>query len=118
MEKIKDSYNLNALSQAAGEAAVRNCAAYEEGIKAIIEEREFLTKELVRLGFDVPQSQANFVFAIHPDAKKLYLGLKEKNIFVRYFETPRLRNGIRITIGTRDQLEALIKQIKAILAPE
>ena len=74
-------------------------------------------QELKKLGFEVLQSKANFVFAKNSaiNGKDLYLGLKSRGILVRYFDKPRLSDFVRITIGSRKQMEALIKTLKEML---
>ena len=74
-------------------------------------------RQLEKLGFSVLPSAANFVFAKNPaiDGKELYLRLKEAGILVRYFDKERLREYNRITIGSREQMDALLTAIKHIL---
>ncbi|MCX6999704.1 MAG: histidinol-phosphate transaminase [Candidatus Sumerlaeota bacterium] len=110
--KLKDSYNVDYLSQTLGCAAVRAQAYYAGLAVRIREDRAFLTTELRRLGFKVYDSQGNFIFAENGDGGALYESLKKKMILVRYFDTPRLRTGVRITIGTRKELEALLKALR------
>ena len=80
--------------------------------------RTFTTEALDKLGFDVVPSQANFIFATHKTmaAKEIFEALKEKKIFVRYFNSPRIDNYLRITVGTDQQMNALVEALKEILA--
>lgn len=112
--KIKDSYNMNRLAQVAGATAV---AAYGEMLKnteKIVEEREAATKALEQMGYRVPESHCNFIFAVHPDAEKHFLELRRQGILVRWFDKPRLRDGMRITIGTPQQMQQLLDALKEI----
>lgn len=109
--KLKDSYNVNRLSQAAAEAAVQSEEYYREISERIKKDRVFLKDELEKRGFRVSNSQGNFIFAEKDDGEILYEKLKEKKILVRFFDTPRLQSGVRITIGTRLQLESLLEAV-------
>ena len=110
-------YNINRLTMAAGlgqladeDETARNCAA-------IVANREYTTAALTAMGFSVLPSKANFVFVTHPAirGKELYRRLKEKGVLVRHFDKPRLTEYNRITIGSREQMEALLTAIKDIL---
>ncbi len=114
LNRIKDSYNVNFLSQKAACAGVRAGQYYREAAARIRRDREFLTDGLRRQGFRVYNSEGNFIFAENGDGRALYEYLKAKNILVRYFNTPRLSGGVRITIGTREELTALIDAVKAM----
>jgi histidinol-phosphate aminotransferase len=111
LEKIKDSYNLNRVSQVAAEAAWKAISYYDEKSGLICENRGFLAEELQIRGFEVPASSGNFVFARRRDAAELYRKLKEQRILVRYFDAPALRDGLRITVGTRPELNALLSAL-------
>lgn len=108
LNKIRDSYNVNRLTQAAALAAWNARDYYGDMVKRIVEDREFLSAALKERGFVVPESHGNFVFARKDGAKKLYEALKEKKVLVRYFDLDGLRDGVRITVGTRPQLERLL----------
>ena len=71
-------------------------------------------EELKRLGFEFPDSMTNFIFATHPSygAKELYEYLREKNIFVRYFNLPRIDNYLRISVGTDEEAQILMKALE------
>jgi histidinol-phosphate aminotransferase len=111
LEKIKDSYNLNRVSQAAAEAAWRAQGYYDARTREIVANRTLLATELAARGFEVPASEGNFVFARRADARDLYTKLKERKVLVRYFDTPNLRDGMRVTVGTGAELKALLSAI-------
>ena len=95
-----------------GCAAIRAHSYYKETANHIKDDRAFLTEELRALGFKVYDSQGNFIFAENGDGKSLYEKLKKKKILVRFWDAPRLNVGVRITIGTHEELLALINAIK------
>lgn len=109
-------YNVNRMTQAAGLAALNDNKYYMDNCKIIIENREFTEKALRELGFDVIPSKANFVFAKSDkiSGEELYKKLKSKGILVRHFTKERIKEYNRITIGTREQMDALICAIKEI----
>lgn len=109
-----NSYTMNRPSLILGVEAVRDDGYFREIVGKVINTREWLKKELSGLGFSFPDSQANFVFAAHKKhpAKELFEYLKEKKIYVRYFNLPRIDNYLRITIGTDDEAKALIDALK------
>ncbi|HBF35541.1 TPA: histidinol-phosphate transaminase [Candidatus Sumerlaeota bacterium] len=113
--KVKDSYNVNGLSQAAAGAAI---AAYNEmraNAACIIATRDKTANTLQNMGYRVHESHGNFLFVVHPDAHKHYLALRERNILVRYFDLPSLRDGMRISMGTEEQMETVIAALKEII---
>ena len=81
--------------------------------KTIIENREYLTKKLEAMGFFVLSSKANFVFARHDktDGRALYEALKSKGVLVRHFDSERLGDYNRITVGTKEQIDILTQKI-------
>ncbi|MFC1668351.1 histidinol-phosphate transaminase [Chlamydiota bacterium] len=117
MIKVKDSYNVNRVSILAGMCALKDTDYYTKCLKKIIDERNFLFSNLKRLGLDPYPSQANFILVKtgHYPAQKLFNELKKKKILVRYFNTPRLRDCLRISIGTHKQMVILVKTIEEIL---
>ena len=120
LEKIKFStnpYNINRLTLVAGEAAIRENDYYMENCKRIIETREYTQNELRKLGFTMTESKANFIFA-KSDAiggQELYEKLKERGILVRHFSKEKIKDYNRITVGTREQMQALIDTVAGIL---
>ncbi len=117
LAKVKDSYNVNAVSIVAATAAIRDQEYFLSNVAKIKAERDRVTGALRKTGFDVPDSQTNFVLARCPggNAGALYKKLVERNIFVRYFDLPRLTDKLRITIGTKDQNDALLAALGEIL---
>ena len=109
-------YNVNRLTQIAGVKALENNGYYMDNCKTIIKNREYTEKALGDLGFYVIPSKANFVFAKCDkiDGGELYKKLKAKGILVRHFTKERIKDYNRITIGTMEQMEALIAAIKEI----
>lgn len=110
-------YNVNSMTMAAGLGALEDEEYTRENCQRIMENRAFATEGLRSLGFVAGDSQANFVLAAHPaiSGGELYRKLKEKGILVRYFDTDRLRPYVRITIGTRQEMEQLLASLSQIL---
>ena len=110
-------YNINRMTMAAGVGALEDEEYTAANCTAIAENREFTRTELERLGFECLPSQANFIFAKHPkyNGKKLYEDLKERGILIRHFEKDRIREYNRITIGTAEQMKALISALEDLL---
>ncbi|MDE6727646.1 MAG: histidinol-phosphate transaminase [Oscillospiraceae bacterium] len=109
-----NSYPVDSIAQAAGVAAVEDEEYFQSTLKKVISTRERLTAELRRLGFRLPDSQTNFVFASHPNvpAHEIFGYLKEKDIYVRWFNKPRISDYLRITIGTDEETDALIDALR------
>ena len=110
-------YNVNRMTMAAGIGALKDTEYFEGNCRSIIETRAWTTAELGRLGFTVLPSSANFVFAKHEsaDGGELYKKLKENGILVRHFDKDRLYDYNRITIGSREEMAALIGVLGKIL---
>ena len=106
-------YNINSLTQAVGAGALEDEEYTRNNCKTIIENREYLTKKLEAMGFFVLPSKANFVFARHDktDGRALYEALKSKGVLVRHFDSERLRDYNRITVGTKEQIDILTQKI-------
>jgi len=118
MNKVRDSYNLGRLGQAAGEAALKDIGWMEKNIAKIRKTRAMLLSALPSLGFSPFPSQSNFVLAKRSrgrSAKPVYEALKRKKILVRYFDTPRLSGCLRITVGTDDEIAALLAALETML---
>ncbi len=121
METLRFStnpYNVNRLTLEMGCRALEDQEYYEKNCRRIIETREYTRERLEQMGFQCLASQTNFLFAGHPalSGSLLYERLKDRGILVRYFDTPRTRPFIRITIGSREEMEIFLQQIKEILA--
>lgn len=116
--KIKDSYNINSATQAAGIAAIEDYAHMEAAAARIKATRARLVRELATMGFRIPHSQSNFVFAQwdgRPHACEIFRALRERAIIVRYFDRPRLANGIRISVGSDEEIDRLLNAMSEIL---
>jgi len=110
-------YNVNAMTMAAGVAALADEAYTRGNCRVIAENRAWTQAELRRLGFTVTDSRANFVFAAHPRAagRVLFAKLRERGILVRRWDAPRIDDHLRITVGTREQMATLIGAMQEIL---
>ena len=110
-------YNINRLTLLAGEAAIKDTAYFEKTRALIIENRAYTVAELEKRGFTVLDSKTNFVFASHKTTggEELYKGLKANGVLVRFFNKPRLNKYLRITIGTKEQMDALLEALDKIL---
>lgn len=119
LEKIRYStnpYNLDRLALIAGEAALCDSGYYADNAQKIIETREKTASELKELGFVMTDSKTNFLFASHPkiSGENLYTKLREQGILVRHFGGERVRDYLRITIGTAEQMDKLVSVMKNI----
>ena len=116
LKRARDSFNsypVDRLAQKVAEAALLDKAYYDETRSKIIATRSRFVKELEELGFTMPPSSANFVFAKPPmDCGTLYQNLRNKGILVRYFNKPVLNGYLRITIGTDEEMAQLLEAIK------
>ena len=114
--KVKDSYNVDAVTNRVGIAALSDQAWNDKNAGKIIKSRGKLSKNLGSLGFQVWPSQANFILARPPDgrAQFLYRALKKRGILVRYWNQPRLDDKIRITVGTEEENGILLAVIREL----
>ena len=113
-----NSYTLNMPALAAGTAAAKDREYFEETVNRVLATREKTQKALEAFGFTVLESRTNFLFAKPPapaKAKELFEELKKRDIYVRYFDKPRLSEYLRITIGTDAEMEQFIKVLQDIL---
>lgn len=110
-------FNVNAMTMAAGVGALEDKAYFEENCRKIIANRQWTTAELSKLGFTTIPSQTNFILTKNPaiGGKALYLALKAKGILIRHFDTDRLRDYIRVTIGTAEEMAAFVEAVRQIL---
>lgn len=116
--KTKDSYNLDACSQAAALAAIQDYAYMEANVAKVRTTRARLRTALQQLGFDVPESQSNFLLArwnATPPAKEIFETLRKQNILVRYFNLRGLQNALRITVGTDTECDIVVHAIRGIV---
>lgn len=118
MIAIKDSYNVNALTQKLGYIAFKNIDYMKSNVEKIKATRAVLSQKLSQLGFEVCKSDSNFVWAKSLDvpAKELYEQLKDKGIFVRYFNDDLIKDYLRITVGTPEEIERFLEELRALLS--
>lgn len=116
LDKIRDHYNLDRLAQAACVAALKDQAYLQECCRKIRETREWFSTELRTRGYEVLPSQGNYVFAVPPDrnGKRVYDGLFARKILVRHFSDPLLAHGLRISIGTGQEMAATLAALQEI----
>lgn len=117
MNDVKFSINSYTMNQTAiyyGIKAVEDDEYFKATVKKVIDTRERSREELIKLGFNIDKSQTNFLFATHKEkpAKEIFEFLKTKNIYVRYFDAPRINNYLRISIGTDKEMDTLIATLK------
>ena len=105
-----NSYTMDQLTLVTGAAALSDEAYFQETLAKIIATRERVKGQLRELGFTMPDSKSNFLFISHPKvaARELFAMLREKNIYVRYFDKPRIHNMLRVTVGTDEEMDRLI----------
>lgn len=120
MEAVKNSYNsytVDSLSIEMGAASIEDDEYFKSTCQKVIETRERVTLELKKLGFDVLDSQTNFIFATHNEhnMKSLFEYLKTQKVFIRYFSLPRIENYVRITIGTNEEMDIFLKKTKEFI---
>jgi len=110
-------YNVNRMTAAAGAAILKHDDYYMENCKKIMDTQAWTTQQLQMLGFQVLPSCTNFVFAGSDklDGETLYRELKQRGILIRHFSLERIKNYNRITIGTPEQMETLIREIQKLL---
>ena len=112
-----NSYTMNQTALALGVEAIRDRAYFEETRQKIIDTREWTKRELKALGFAFGDSMSNFIFAAHEriPAKELFEALRKEHIYVRYFSKERIENYLRISIGTREEMETFVEFLKNYL---
>ena len=112
-----NSYTMNYTTIELGIESINDDEYFKKMIDKVKYTRDWFTKELTRLGFTYPESSANFVFATHENvpAKRIFEECKKNNIYVRYFDKPRIDNYLRITIGTDEEMRKLVSFLEKIL---
>ena len=120
LERVRNSlnpYNVNQMTQAAGIASLQCEGYFRETCRQVIETREWAAQELVRRGFVVTDSRANFLFVRTPKmlSRVLFRELRQRAVLVRYFDEPRTEHWLRITVGTKEQMEILLQRLDKIL---
>ena len=110
-------YNVNRMTMAAGVGTLLDESYTQENCQKIIKNREWTVSQLKAIGFTLTDSKANFIFAKHPkaDGKEIYLRLKQKGVLIRHFDTPRLCQYNRITIGSQTQMEVFLEKLNEVL---
>jgi len=111
--RVKDSYPVSVAGQVAARAAWEDAAYTDDCVARIVATRGRLSSELEKRGFRVSRSAGNFLFAERGDAPEVFAHLRKHKVLVRYFDTTELRGGIRITIGTDAEIDALIAALDA-----
>ena len=110
-------YNVNRMTQAAGCAAIDENEYYIENCGTIAQNREYTAKKLREMGFYLTDSKANFLFAKSPDAQgeRLYRELKKRGVLVRWFPGEGISDYVRITVGTREQMDIFLNAVKEVI---
>lgn len=121
LEAVKNSYNsytVNSIAMAAGTAAIKDVDYFNKTVSMVIKTRERVKDELRSLGFEVLESQTNFLMAAHPekDMKDYFEYLKTQKVFIRYFNKPVINKYVRITIGTDEEMDIFLEKTKQYLA--
>jgi histidinol-phosphate aminotransferase len=116
LDKIRDHYHLDRLALVAATAALRDQAYLQSTVARICSTRDWFSGELRQLGFRVNPSRTNYIFAEAPngDGKKVYETLLNAKILVRYFSDPLLSHGVRISIGTREEMEKTLAVLREL----
>lgn len=112
-----NSYPMTRLSVEIGAAVITDTDYFEQTKKKVIATREWVKRELIRLGFTFGDSMTNFIFATHDrvPAQVIFDKLREKHIFVRHFSAPRIDNYLRISIGTEEEMRRFLYEVAAII---
>ncbi len=115
--KVKDSYNADALSLVAATAAIEDQDYFRSVREKVIATRARLTVELTRLGFAIPESHGNFVWAQRSDrpVKPIYEELKRRRILVRYMNYAGYGDGLRISVGTNEEVDRLLVELRSVV---
>ncbi len=116
--KVKDSYNLNVCAQAAGLAAMQDYDYMQANAAKVRATRARVATALSAMGFNVPESQSNFLLAQwngQPSAKGIFDALRDRAIIVRYFKSRRLENALRISIGTEEEMDLLLAALQEMI---
>lgn len=117
LDKVRDSYNVNGLAQVGAMAALDHLAYYRKNFKKIIGLRSRVSGALARLGFEVLPSQTNFLLVRPPapNAQAWLKHLREDHILVRWFDAPGVRDYLRVTIGTEEEMKSFLRSVKRLV---
>ena len=119
MKDVKFSYNsytMNMPSIILGAESIKDDKYFKETVNKVIETRDWFKNEIRKIGFSCPDSSTNFLFITHKDipASEIFKKARENQIYVRYFNKPRIDNYLRVTIGTREDMETFLEFLKNI----
>ncbi len=116
LDKIRDHYHLDRLALVAASAALKDQAYLQQTVGMVRNVRDCFCNSITKLGYQVIPSHGNFVFASPPDrdGKRVYDALYARKILVRYFSDPLLRHGLRISIGTREEMQLTLEAMREI----
>jgi histidinol-phosphate aminotransferase len=113
--KVKDSYNVNAITQAIGVAALEDRSYHEDCVRRTLDQRARLERELEAIGWSWPESSANFLLVeIGERAEQVYGALKSEGLLVRWWRAPELRTKIRISVGNPDENDHLLAALRRL----
>ena len=123
LERIRYSfnpYNIDRITLRLGAAALADNGYYMDMCRTVCETRAYTAERLKTLGFVITDSKTNFLFARHPDlgGEEYYRKLRDRGVLVRYFGKERIADYVRITVGTREEMDALLRETEAILKGE
>lgn len=112
-----NSYTMTPLTQLCGAEAVKDEEYFQSTVSKIVETREYSKLKLSELGFTFPDSKSNFIFASHKtkSGEEIFTALKERKIFVRHWNKPRISDYLRISVGTREEMDRLFAALEEIL---
>ena len=117
MKVSVNSDTMNPPSLVLGSASLKDDEYFKEKVSAVIKTREWTKEELKNLGFTMTESKTNFLFASHPErkAEEIMNKLRERGIIVRHFKKPRIDNYLRISIGTDEEMQEMVRVLKIFL---
>lgn len=112
-----NSYTMNMPSIALGVESIKDEAYFKETVKKVVDTREWFVEEIAKLGFSGPKSSTNFIFTTHDKvaAVDIFNAARENNIIFRYFSKEKINNHLRITIGTKEEMEKVVEFLKNYL---
>ena len=110
-------YNVDRIAMACGVASLEHDEINREHCDTVMENREYTVRELKKMGFEMTDSKANFIFVKHPEVSgsEIFRKLRERGVIVRHFDKPKISEYNRITIGSREQMDILLSNLREIL---